>query len=169
MTGEQNTTSGHTLKIPVFLYQLYGYDVTEKRGKICLYVLPRTTQAKAFSMETPHTYPVPLPAVPLCVVLFENHKHTNTQIQIHDGKWFSSALRSGKPGRASESFERAVDIVRGVKTTGGNDGGSPPPLALARCLFHAGEARRQNGELGVANTFLEEAAVIVATETSAGV
>lgn len=63
------------------------------------------------------------------------------------------------------AFERAVDIVRGGKMTGGSDG-SPPPLALARCLFHAGEARRQNRELDVANTLLEEAADIVAAKTS---
>lgn len=47
-----------------------------------------------------------------------------------------------------------------------DDGGGgrppPPPLTLARCLFHAGEARRQNGEFRAANAFLEEAAVVVA-------
>lgn len=53
------------------------------------------------------------------------------------------------------------------------DGGGrppPPPLTLARCLFHAGEARRQNGEFRAANAFLEEAAAIVAAamESSTG-
>lgn len=68
-------------------------------------------------------------------------------------------------------FERALDTVRNGKTThgGGDDGKTTPPaLTLARCLFHAGEARRQNRDFGIANAFLEEAAAIVATESSAG-
>eukprot|EP00903_Cladosiphon_okamuranus_P008920 g8538.t1 len=81
-----------------------------------------------------------------------------------------SVLRSGRPGRASVLFERALDTVRSGKLiVGGGDGGGTTPalLTLARCLFHAGEARRQNRELGIANAFLEEAAAIVATESSA--
>lgn len=68
-------------------------------------------------------------------------------------------------------FERALNTARSGKLTiGGDDNGKNGPslLTLARCLFHAGEARRQNREFGIANAFLEEAAAIVAMESSAG-
>lgn len=83
---------------------------------------------------------------------------------------FCSLLRSGKPGRASGPFERALATLRIgpgiVGSSGGNDGKAP--LALARCLFHAGEARRQNREFHAANAFLEETADIVELESAAG-
>ncbi len=67
-------------------------------------------------------------------------------------------------------FEKALDTVRGVMVTDANGVKRQlfPPLALARCLFHAGEARRQNREFHAASTYLEEAAAIVATESSVG-
>lgn len=94
----------------------------------------------------------------------------NNNDKTHDGKWLPSVLRSGKPERASVLFEKALDTVRGAMMTDA-DGVRRhkfPPLALARCLFHAGEARRQNREFHAASTFLEEAAAIVKTETSLG-
>lgn len=68
-------------------------------------------------------------------------------------------------------FERALDTVRSGKMAygGGDDGKkNPPSLTLARCLFHAGEARRQSRDFSIASAFLEEAAGIIAAENSAG-
>lgn len=95
-------------------------------------------------------------------------KQTKTNLAA---KWLSSILRSGKPERASAPFERALETVRSGQTAQGGDGAgkkTPPPLTLARCLFHAGDARRQSRDFRAANAFLEEAAAIIATKTSAG-
>lgn len=86
-------------------------------------------------------------------------------------KWLSSVLRSGKPERASVPFERALETVRSCKPAigGGDDGKNISSLLpLARCLFHAGEARRQNREFAIAQAFLEEAAAIITMKSSAG-
>lgn len=37
-----------------------------------------------------------------------------------------------------------------------------PPLALARCHFHVGEAARQGGKLTTARAHLDEAAIALA-------
>lgn len=73
-----------------------------------------------------------------------------------------SVLRSGKPERAASIFERALDTVRDKL-------GGKPPLRLARCLFHVGEARRQAREFVAARDRLDEAASIVATGSAEGI
>ena len=72
-----------------------------------------------------------------------------------------SILRSGKPERATAPFDRALATAR-------DQLGGEPPLTLARCLFHAGESRRQAGEFAAAGSLLEDAAVIVDREGTAG-
>lgn len=68
-----------------------------------------------------------------------------------------SILRSGKPQRAVGLFERALDTAR-------NKMGGNPPLTVARCMFHAGEAKRQAREFFAARALLEESAAIAAAE-----
>lgn len=42
------------------------------------------------------------------------------------------------------------------------------PLTLARCLFNAGEAKRQAGDLATARAYLDEAANVISAERTAG-
>lgn len=58
-------------------------------------------------------------------------------------------------------FDRALATAR-------DQLGGEPPLALARCMFHAGESRRQAGELAAARSLLEDAAAVVDREGTAG-
>lgn len=73
----------------------------------------------------------------------------------------NSVLRSGKPERATIAFERALETAR--TSLGGR-----PRLTLARCLFHAGEARRQARDFGAARALLEEASALVAAASAGG-
>lgn len=58
-------------------------------------------------------------------------------------------------------FERALETVRKRL-------GAQSFLTLARCLFHAGEAKRQAGELKLARAYLDEAASVMSAERAAG-
>lgn len=73
----------------------------------------------------------------------------------------NSVLRSGKPERAIIPFERALETAR-TKL------GGQPRLTLARCLFHAGEARRQALDFVAARALLEEASALAATARAGG-
>lgn len=73
----------------------------------------------------------------------------------------NSTLRSGRPERAAAMFERALETVRKRE-------GAKSFLTLSRCLFHAGEAKRQAGKLSLARAYLDEAANALSAERAAG-
>lgn len=72
-----------------------------------------------------------------------------------------SILRSGKPERAAATFERALETIQ-------NRLRPQSSLTLARCLFNAGEAKRQAGDLAAAREYLDEAASVMSAERTAG-